>query len=197
MNLVVYINDGLNYLARGLWTYNGHTATALQVTTQILAILNSCKGNTPKDTALNIFKRMGGQPADSEDPIISEPIYEGVGANGAFPEPWATDSMVEVDIADIFSPTAKAGWTLPTVKVGGAFVRRQLRDITDPESVFTVPPDGPDAVAFDLALENFQMETWELFDLMDVVTAAETGGKKAIAIVGAEEDDGILLLKEW
>lgn len=197
MNLVVYINDGSNYLARGLWTYNGHTATALQVTVQILAILSSCKGKTPEETALNIFKSMGGQPVNSEDPIVSEPIYEGVGDNGAFAEPWATDTMVEVDIADISRPTVKTGWALPTVQVGWAFVPRRLRDITDPESIFAVPPDGPEAVAFDLALGKSPMETWELLDLMDVVTAAETGGKKAIAIMGAEEDDDILLLKEW
>lgn len=191
MNLVVYIKHGSNYLTRGLWTYNGHTVTALQVTVQILSILNSCscQGHALKhQTALNIFKRMGGQPADSEEPIVSEPIYEHVGDNGAFPEPWATDTMVEVDIADISRPTVNVGW---------AFLPRRLRDITDPESVCTVPPDGPDAVAFDLALEKSPMDTWELLDLIDVVTAAETGGKKAIAIAGAEEGDDILLLKEW
>lgn len=188
MNLVVYINDGLRYLARGLWTYNGYTSLALGTVLQVLANLQSCQGYTPKHTALNIFKRMGGQPANGKEPIVSEPIYEPVGEYGAFAEPWATDTMVEVDIAD---PSH------PTVKLGGAFNHKQLRDIADRESILVIPPDGPEAIAFDLALQNFQMETWELHDLEAIVAAAEMDNKKTIAIAGAEEDDDILLLKAW
>lgn len=189
-NLVVYIYDGSQGLARGLWSYNGYTSLTIETVAAIFANLTVCRGNTPKETALNIFKRMGGQPAGGQEPIVSEPIYEAAHDDGSYSDPWGTKTAIAVDIASFANPTVQLGW---------AFSHKQLHDLTedDRESILVIPPDGPEAVAFDLALSNSPMGVEQLHELESIVTAAQMDSKKAIAIAGAEERDDLLLLKEW
>lgn len=189
-NLVVYIYDGSQGLARGLWSYNGYTSLAIGTVETIFANLTVCGGNTPQETALNIFKRIGGQPANGKEPIVSEPIYEAANDEGSYSDPWGTEMPIAVDISSFANPT---------VQLGLAFGHKRLQDMTKDErdSIMVFPPDGPEAVAFDLALSNSPMGVEELHELEYMVTAAQMDSKKAIAIAGAEERDDLLLLKEW